>query len=233
MERLRRNRCCTGLPSRPRDQHWGVTAHAVTQPEHSAYHGFSCCYFLWKKVTKELCGIGTHASIAAPRAIGFGACGVCEAEKVCCTLHRNLTPSIEASLRAPPPIPRARVLESRRALVSWSGPRCSWGSGGDESLSGIMLLLCCVGGSGRCPDPVRCNAFGVTGVARDSRPARVPPLGRHAPYRDANTAPTLAPIAAKRILPRPSGRGLKTHLHFFIPRGFNPTHKSGASRPTP
>jgi hypothetical protein len=33
-----------------------------------------CCYFLWKKVTKELCGIGTHASIAAPRAVGFGAC---------------------------------------------------------------------------------------------------------------------------------------------------------------
>jgi hypothetical protein len=43
--------------------------------------GCSCCYFLWKKVTKELCGIGTHASIAAPRAIGFGACGVREAER--------------------------------------------------------------------------------------------------------------------------------------------------------
>jgi hypothetical protein len=38
-----------------------------------ASRGCSCCYFLWKKVTKELCGIGTHASIAAPRAVGFGA----------------------------------------------------------------------------------------------------------------------------------------------------------------
>jgi hypothetical protein len=52
-------------------------------------------------------------------------------------------------------------------LVSWSGPRCPWGSGGDESLSGIMRLLCRVGGSGRCPDPVRWNAFGVTGVAQE------------------------------------------------------------------
>jgi hypothetical protein len=50
--------------------HWGVTAHAVTQTQCSVC---SCCYFLWKKVTKELCGIGTHASIATPRAVGFGA----------------------------------------------------------------------------------------------------------------------------------------------------------------
>jgi hypothetical protein len=58
--------------------HWGVTAHAVT---HTEFDVCSCCYFLWKKVTKELCGIGTHASIATPRAIGFGARGVDKAEK--------------------------------------------------------------------------------------------------------------------------------------------------------
>jgi hypothetical protein len=37
----------SGATPRP----WGVTAYAVTQTERGVC---SCCYFLWKKVTKEL-----------------------------------------------------------------------------------------------------------------------------------------------------------------------------------
>jgi hypothetical protein len=93
-----------------------------------------------------------------------------------------------------------------RAVGSMLNPRCPCGSGGDESPSGIMLLLCCVGGSGRCPDPVRWNAFGVTGVARDSRPSRetnngASRLTRILQRRDTcgGQPATLAPIAAERI----------------------------------
>jgi hypothetical protein len=48
--RLRRAR---SLPHRVRRDslHWGVTVHTVTETDCSVY---SCCYFLWKKVTKEL-----------------------------------------------------------------------------------------------------------------------------------------------------------------------------------
>jgi len=135
--KVQRNRPCAGLQSRHCAQHWGVTAHAVTQTERRVC---SCCYFLWKKVTKELCGIGTHASIAAPRAVGFGAWGVCEGAKVCCTLHRNLTPSIEASLRTPPPIPRGADFSAaaRVRVVEWSTTpqrRRSSGSSTDTRLS--------------------------------------------------------------------------------------------------
>jgi hypothetical protein len=42
---------------------------------------------------------------------------------------------------------------------------------------------------------------------------------------------TLAPIAAERILPRPSGRGLKTHLYYFIAAGFQPHTKQGRHGP--
>jgi hypothetical protein len=70
----------------------GSPAQQLTLGRHGPYRdahraqclstGHSCCYFLWKKVTKELCGIGTHASIAAPRAVGFGALGVNESESL-------------------------------------------------------------------------------------------------------------------------------------------------------
>jgi hypothetical protein len=107
MERLRRNRCCAGLPSRSGRPILG--RHGPCRDANRVQclsTGLFLLLLSLEESNQRTCGIGTHASIAAPLAVGFGAWGVCEAEKVCCTLHRNLTPSIEASFRTQPPIPR-------------------------------------------------------------------------------------------------------------------------------
>jgi hypothetical protein len=50
---LRGQKRWTGV--RRNSLHSGVTVHTVTQTERTVLSmGFSCCYFLWKKVTKEL-----------------------------------------------------------------------------------------------------------------------------------------------------------------------------------
>jgi hypothetical protein len=98
---------------------WGVTAHAMTQTERRVC---SCCYFLWKKVTKELCEILTHDALSTPRAESFG--GVNEGQSHhMLHVHRNFTPSSASALRTPPKISRGAGSVLPCVLVSWSGPR--------------------------------------------------------------------------------------------------------------
>jgi hypothetical protein len=99
---VRRNARCAGLPSRPPAQHWGVMAHAMTQTERRVC---SCCYFLWKKVTKELCEILTHDALSTPRAESFGGVNDEQSHRVL-HAHRNFTPSSASALRTPPKISR-------------------------------------------------------------------------------------------------------------------------------
>jgi hypothetical protein len=97
--------------------HGGVTAHAVTQTECSVC---SCCYFLWKKVTKELCEILTHDALPTPRAESFGGVEARQSHRVL-HVHRNFTPSSASAHRTPPKISRAWVFVAVHVrVVEWS-----------------------------------------------------------------------------------------------------------------
>jgi hypothetical protein len=135
-----------------------------------------------------------------------------------CSLHRNLTPSIEASLRTPPPIPRARVLSSWGVTVHAVRGYCHVLQDVDRKSSaffyhhgvstphtaapagGFSLQQSCRrrGIPPSCPSCIFVDKKTPDGspAQQSSRGTPVPPtspaLGRHGPRRDANRVQCLS-----------------------------------------